>query len=925
MFSNALVSVLMPVFNTEPFLSVALDSILAQTHRNLEIICLDDASTDGSYEILMAYAKRDSRIMVLRNATNQGVVATRNTLLSKATGELIAWIDADDWLSPEKISIQLAFLATRPRVGAVGTGIAYATLSGEIYKEESYSPDPALQRIDPSLCCATVLVRRAAIDDAGFFRALYKNGGEDGDWLLRIADSWDITNLPDILYFYRKNPFSVSHGNKAEIRRLGVIARLAARIRRKSGKCPLDSGAFGTYPEFLTDSWFIENAELTAREKVIATSFPLAGTLPLVSVLIPYYNANEYFSACLQSLKNSQFRNFEICIFDDASTPPVDDLFGDELRSTSDFPLQIQRGGENRGAAYARNRCLEMAQGQFICFLDSDDLIHHDRIATQLEYLLAHSEVLGVGTGIYFVSQSGTLLRSETYPEQAVTNGGFHGCCATFMLKHTEIRHLRFDETLTTSSEDVDYLLRANAFGQLRNIADLLYSYRLRPDSLTSHPNWQADHASYMVNQVATTFGLSKIEDIIPFVSSLDGTQAGDLLLTAYWRRYRDCSEATFIVAKAFILMPKSATRLIKKKLELELYKKSQRLRSMLGRKKEGMIERLRRLRQLRSLSRILHDLKTKFNEPKDKIVRVYDNWGDAEEALDYLLPNSTRRWGAVRFITHDLPLRKPDYYLILNQPSPNGITLYHDPGRVIFAIGEPPTPQHKPFHKAQGEGTIVFSCDESVAADFGAERKYILEPCMTRTWSVKKSITDLISITNVQKTKKLSWITSNLALLPGHRKRLDFLKRIQGTVEFDLFGRGFKELHDKWVGLAPYEYSIAYENTISDYYFTEKLMDCFVAHTIPIYVGSPRIYQFFPEKSLIPIDPDDPRVAHRILDIINFDDLSARRQALEEAKLLVLTKYNMFIKLATHIAAPYPSQRERREIRIDPIKINWG
>jgi hypothetical protein len=181
------------------------------------------------------------------------------------------------------------------------------------------------------------------------------------------------------------------------------------------------------------------------------------------------------------------------------------------------------------------------------------------------------------------------------------------------------------------------------------------------------------------------------------------------------------------------------------------------------------------------------------------------------------------------------------------------------------------------------------------------------------------------MSIGEIEKTRKLSWVTSNLALLPGHRARLDFLDRLRGKVEFDLFGRGFRELHDKWEGVAPYEYSIAYENTIADYYFTEKLMDCLVAGAVPLYYGSKSIYRFFPEKSIIAIDPNDPNIENKILDIINFDDRNARLSALEEAKRLVLFKYNMFIRIGSYISKDTAAPAAKAHLRIAPVHVDWS
>lgn len=93
------ISVIIPVFNVEKYISKCLDSIINQTLKDLEIICVDDGSSDYSTEIIKEYAKRDSRIKIIQQK-NQGVSVARNTGIKNATGEFISFIDSDDWISP---------------------------------------------------------------------------------------------------------------------------------------------------------------------------------------------------------------------------------------------------------------------------------------------------------------------------------------------------------------------------------------------------------------------------------------------------------------------------------------------------------------------------------------------------------------------------------------------------------------------------------------------------------------------------------------------------------------------------------------------------------------------------------------------------------------------------------------------------------
>lgn len=92
-----LISVIIPVYNTAEYLPRCLDSVLNNTYRNLEVICINDGSTDNSAEILQQYAQQDSRIVIITQE-NAGVSAARNAGLDRATGDFVAFIDSDDWV-----------------------------------------------------------------------------------------------------------------------------------------------------------------------------------------------------------------------------------------------------------------------------------------------------------------------------------------------------------------------------------------------------------------------------------------------------------------------------------------------------------------------------------------------------------------------------------------------------------------------------------------------------------------------------------------------------------------------------------------------------------------------------------------------------------------------------------------------------------
>ena len=102
--SNPTVSILVPVYNVENFLRDCIKSIVEQTYKNMQIVLIDDGSTDNSWSIMQEYAKKDSRIEIYHQ-NNQGVASTRNLLLDKAKGDFILFVDSDDWLELTAVEV----------------------------------------------------------------------------------------------------------------------------------------------------------------------------------------------------------------------------------------------------------------------------------------------------------------------------------------------------------------------------------------------------------------------------------------------------------------------------------------------------------------------------------------------------------------------------------------------------------------------------------------------------------------------------------------------------------------------------------------------------------------------------------------------------------------------------------------------------
>lgn len=183
-----LMTVVMPVYNALPFLDEAIASIVAQTHRQFRLAIYDDHSTDGSYDAALAWAARDPRISVVRGAVRLGPSASSNAAAALASTELVARMDADDLMEPDRLEAQLAALAQFPGAVLVGSTFDMIDHRGHLI----WRARPGRVGGDhPPIAHPSILYRRAAFDAIGGYRE-NTDYFEDHDLYLRIAKQGEV-------------------------------------------------------------------------------------------------------------------------------------------------------------------------------------------------------------------------------------------------------------------------------------------------------------------------------------------------------------------------------------------------------------------------------------------------------------------------------------------------------------------------------------------------------------------------------------------------------------------------------------------------------------------------------------------------------------------------------------------------------------
>ena len=212
--NRPLVSVIIPAYNRVEYIDQTVQSVLDQTYPAVELIVVDDGSTDGSYERLQQYGSR-IRLLTHDGHRNRGQSAAINLGLSQAKGDYIAILDSDDYWALNKLEVQVGFLQANPHIGLVYSN-GYAVDAGGEYLYDIY-PASHVEHNDPNrvlLDCYILLpqnslVRRDVFDRAGRFNEQYR-AAQDHDMLLRIVEITAIHYLPDYLFYYRRHGDSIS-------------------------------------------------------------------------------------------------------------------------------------------------------------------------------------------------------------------------------------------------------------------------------------------------------------------------------------------------------------------------------------------------------------------------------------------------------------------------------------------------------------------------------------------------------------------------------------------------------------------------------------------------------------------------------------------------------------------------------------------
>jgi hypothetical protein len=257
--------------------------------------------------------------------------------------------------------------------------------------------------------------------------------------------------------------------------------------------------------------------------------------------------------------------------------------------------------------------------------------------------------------------------------------------------------------------------------------------------------------------------------------------------------------------------------------------------------------------------------------------------------------PNSSMQWGGFTFT--DADVAECDYLVILDYPK-DDFSVKVNKNNIIHICLEPPNEVSKYRQYGSKNTALIFN-------QLDIKKNNILSHGAL-PWHVNKSYDFLsdVKLETLTKENKVVWVTSDQRTSKGHNVRMDFLDNIKDLPFVELYGRGIRPIDDKWDALSTSKYAIAYENFQNDYYWTEKIVDCYLSFAMPLYYGCNSIENFFPKDSFIQIDPKDKHSELFLKEIVTSNKWEENLDSIIKARELILNKYQLFPFLCQQIDA---------------------
>ena len=381
-------SIITPVYNTSAqHLHETVQSVLAQVYGDWELWLSDDASTDpDTRRALAEVAGLDKRIRTLTSSQNGGISVATNAAASKATGDVLVFLDHDDLLTPDCLAELALYYAAHPDADIVYSDDDKLDDEGRFYAPQ-FKPDWSPALLTSFMYMSHVFtVRRSLFAELGGFRSDF-DGSQDYDFALRASErARHVGHIPRVLYHWRAVAGSTAVSGEAKPHSFEAGRRAVQEHLDRTG----------VVGQVVHADW-----AQAAKVGMFSIRFPDQG--PSVTIIVPTYNATDLLSVCLESLQLTTYSNYRVMVVDNDSDC-LDTLA--YLDSLSQEPrISVERISKVDGRfnyAALMNEAVERADGDLILFLNNDTKVIEPSWLSQMVGLAGFEGVGSVGARLRF-------------------------------------------------------------------------------------------------------------------------------------------------------------------------------------------------------------------------------------------------------------------------------------------------------------------------------------------------------------------------------------------------------------------------------------------------------------------------------------------------------------------------------------------
>ena len=500
---HPLVSIIIPVYNGEKYMREAINSALEQTYDNIEVIVVNDGSSDNTEEVAKSYG---DKIRYFRKE-NGGVASAFNYGIQKMKGEYFSWLSHDDFYGDDKVEKEIKKLSElSDKKTVVFSNFALVNNLGEITYQTSFEKKAKLEQINRGVFPVlkgmvngnSILIHKDIFNDVGLFNENHRTSSDYEMWF-NIFKKYNCAFITDVLVYYRIH-------EEQDTQKSPVYNQesddLWEYIIKNIDESDIEKIGISKYQLYINLYVQMKNANLKNATKLAYNLAKKNFVNPAISVLMPIYNCEKYVKRAIESVLNQNFGDFELIVINDCTPDKAMNIVNKMAKE--DFRIKVFENPKNMGVGVTINEGIKKSTGKYITRLDSDDTSSPDRLL--LQYLeLENSDYDYCATNINFMDENDNITRYNHYKMPscpiefclAFTNPIPN---ATIMYSKDIIDKHNLSFCDYRVAEDYDFLTNYCKYGKGTMLKDGLYNYRILSTSLFHDSKKEAIEKSIIIS-----------------------------------------------------------------------------------------------------------------------------------------------------------------------------------------------------------------------------------------------------------------------------------------------------------------------------------------------------------------------------------------------------------------------------------------